>query len=513
MEEKRTEAEIPCGTNEFESKPSAQDAEVEEGSRKACATTDDGEKLPDQVESPARNVTAIEDKQELSKPQQDSPTNSKPPADSEEGSGTKGVTNEVMIDMIAALLRTQERRDILYEALDHQRPHLPTTASLYCPESGHPHSQLLNFGHIHCHMCGQTLKEITKAKPTATESATSASPEAKPRSESPDQRVKHSVDYLDIQGNFIFSESQPKPFDLEEASCTKAKAIQSLAFEVHTALSTSLKPPTGTSWFSSDIRNVQRQDILNNPDISVSVARTGIKIRSPQLIELLRKVIPRGPLLDPNSKIIELVEPFQLIGHHSRELEAFQDRSSEENKSDDGDGAEESNRLAAINLGMLMKFTGKIYNNSLEEERSRHSRDLCTFRMLWLLFKPGTTVYKESRGKVSAHVVRNVKVDQSILSAPPERRLKPCVINLWHLDFDGRYVGRCMSSVTVGEFEGERQITSLKVYPTNFIDRKDEGKLRQQLEKRGRQWYELLRGGQVYHLGELPYGLPVRSVC
>lgn len=505
--------EVPSVTDQVESNAPAQDAEVEEGSQRAYTTVGEGEKPSDEVESLTQNATGIEDKQEVGETKQDNPRDFKPPADSKEGSGAKEITNEVMKDMISALLKTQERRDIIQEALDHRRPLLPTTAALYCPDTGHPHSHLMSFGLSSCNVCGQKLIQGTKAKPTTPETTTSESPEAKHISKSHDQRVKHSVDYLDVEGNFIYSQSQSKPFDLEEARCTKAKAMQPLAFEVHTALSTSLTPPHGSNWFSSDVREARQQDILNNPEISVSVARTRIKIRSPQLVELLRKVIPRGPLLDPNSKIIELVEPFQLIAHHFKELEALQDLSSEENKSDDGDGTEKTNQLAAANLRMLLSFTGRIYNNSLEEERSRHSRDLCTFRMLWLLFKPGTTVYKESGGKVSAHVVRDVKVDKSILSAPPERRLKPCVINLWHLDFDGRYVGRCMSSVTVGEFDGERQVTSLKVYPTNFIDRKDEGRLRQQLEKRGRRWYDLLRGGQVYHLGELPHGLPVKSVC
>lgn len=491
---------------------------VEEESRKAFDTMVGGAKLPDEVELRLQNTSGIGDKQKLGEANQDNPTGLDPPPDGKEDSDKEGVTNELLKDVIDALLRSQARREILQEALDVRRSHAPSTTALYCPKNGHPHSQLVDFGYESCLLCNQKLRGGTSADLAVPESTPSGPPVTDQPVKHPIgylDMVKHSVEYLDTEGNFIFIQSQSKPFYLDEARSTEAKGIQTLAFEVHTTLSTSLAPPSTSHWYMPDINGVQQQDILNDPNVSVSVARIVIKIRSLQLIELLRDVIPRGSLLDPNSKTLELVEPFQLIAHHTKELEPLQDRSWEEIKSADGDrdGVEDSKQLAAIHLGMLMKFTGRIFNNRLEEERSRHKRGLCTFRMLWLLFEPGTTVYKESGGKFSAHVVEDVAVDTSVLSAPPERRLKPCVIELWHLDFDGRYVGRCISSVTVGEFEGERQITSLKVYPTKFVDDKDQGQLRQQLETRGRRWYELLRGGQVYHSGELPHGPPARAVC
>ncbi|KAI0201137.1 P-loop containing nucleoside triphosphate hydrolase protein [Astrocystis sublimbata] len=74
---------------------------------------------------------------------------------------------------------------------------------------------------------------------------------------------------------------------------------------------------------------------------------------------------------------------------------------------------------------------------------------------------------------------------------------------MWSLDFDGRFVGRRARSEIIPHFEGERAITELKVFPCDYYDRRDDGKLRRRLEQHGKQWYESLVGRQVYYSGRL----------
>ena len=111
------------------------------------------------------------------------------------------------------------------------------------------------------------------------------------------------------------------------------------------------------------------------------------------------------------------------------------------------------------------------------------------------------TVYYETGNSLAACVVSHVEMDRGILS--PSTRKDPYKIHIWSLDFDGRFVGRRTDMVTVPKFEGERAITSLKVFPCDYLDRTDEGVTRQRLERHGKRWYESLVGRQVYYSGSL----------
>jgi hypothetical protein len=131
--------------------------------------------------------------------------------------------------------------------------------------------------------------------------------------------------------------------------------------------------------------------------------------------------------------------------------------------------------------------------------------------MLWLLFKPGKTVYMESGGQLYAYVIRSMEVDKGILSATSRLQSPQYVVELWNLDFDGRFVGRTCTLVTIAHFDGERQVTSLKIFPCEFIDRQDNGETRRNLEDLGAKWYSYLRGRQLFYSGEL-IGPPKRQV-
>jgi hypothetical protein len=72
-------------------------------------------------------------------------------------------------------------------------------------------------------------------------------------------------------------------------------------------------------------------------------------------------------------------------------------------------------------------------------------------------------------------------------------------------------VGRASSTVTIAHFDGDRQVTALKIFPCEFIDRQDDGKTRKNLEDLGAKWYGYLRGRQLFYSGEL-IGPPKRQV-
>ena len=129
------------------------------------------------------------------------------------------------------------------------------------------------------------------------------------------------------------------------------------------------------------------------------------------------------------------------------------------------------------------------------------SSPLCTFRMIWLLFKPGTTIYVQTGGNVKARVVEKIYVDPRVLHGE-SKTILPMVLTLWHLEYDGRYVGRRSTKVLIPPFDGERLVTSLPAFPCDFLDRADGNKTRQTLESLGKRWFELLQGGMIHYIGE-----------
>jgi hypothetical protein len=133
---------------------------------------------------------------------------------------------------------------------------------------------------------------------------------------------------------------------------------------------------------------------------------------------------------------------------------------------------------------------------SIEEEKSRHAQTpaVATYPLLWLLFKPGTTVYTQVDKSPAACVVQSIDFTPKSSSAYH--------IKLWYLEFDGRRLGRRQCSRLLLPYDGEKEITSLDVYPFEYQDKVDDGAMRKRLENRGERYYKLLSGGQAYYSGE-----------
>ncbi|KAH8883586.1 P-loop containing nucleoside triphosphate hydrolase protein [Thozetella sp. PMI_491] len=230
---------------------------------------------------------------------------------------------------------------------------------------------------------------------------------------------------------------------------------------------------------------------LSDPTVFMSVDCTTLIIRSRSIIRTLREVVSYYPQVNLDGYKVELQEPYTLVAHHLEELEKY--RATEE---------------TAKNIGLLLDFLGDFgLKQQINDERARHAGTpaMCTFRMLWLLFKPGCTVYVQERGKTEARVVQSLHVDGSILS-DLDKTPEPLILQLWSLDFDGRYVGRRLTSVVIPTFDGEREITSLEAFPCEYLDLNDGGKTKAALEESGRNWYMWLRGGLTLYKGEFVDG-------
>ncbi|KAI1479212.1 hypothetical protein F4774DRAFT_138082 [Daldinia eschscholtzii] len=374
----------------------------------------------------------------------------------------------------------------------------------FCPRNGKPHASLVDFNYrLICPECSMVIRTKHISGPIDS------------LSDRGDGKISYSVEYRDSGNNTLGNVPWDGPFDL--AVARKNIAMKQSAFGVVTVLGTSL--PADNRRFSSEIDRIMKAGIIDNWRISVNVRTTLIVIHSNSLINAIASVLSYYPsmklgniFVEGGRKSVELAEPYAVIAHHLEELEAHRASYTEDSTGDSPSKSTAASNATSVSprcgketfehLGMLLDFVKEfIFKDRIEVEKARYTKGLCVFSMLWLLYKPGSTVYLESKGQYSAYVVQSVEIDEAVLSTT-QGQSSPYTVKVWNLDFDGYYVGRSATSVTIPYFDGEREITSLRLIPCEFIDKKDDGKTRARLREQGKRWYELLQGGQVFYSGE-----------
>lgn len=116
--------------------------------------------------------------------------------------------------------------------------------------------------------------------------------------------------------------------------------------------------------------------------------------------------------------------------------------------------------------------------------------------MLWLLLRPGTDIYYEHYDELSpkgmdCFVVKKVEGGRSGSSVVPYS------VHMWHLDFNGVTVGRREIIVSIFPFEGEKIISSLKVYPCQYLVEASQASgpftWRERLIKAGQMFFQLTK--------------------
>ncbi|KUI68921.1 ATPase family AAA domain-containing protein 3 [Cytospora mali] len=334
----------------------------------------------------------------------------------------------------------------------------------------------------------------------------------------PEKRIAHAVEFIDEEDYVLITEDRDKPLDLStERKKVDAKRLFTV-FTVATVVKTSI-PKNLKIYFPAEFQAMVKKNLLTNKDIEINFKTLKLFIVSPAIIQALRSVILYYPDLVLRSDRLSFTSPFAALAHHADDLREYRDRllaSKEEGQVQDPTSQQKPafppdhesmtefcNAKAAEHVSMLLDYLEDSYGDKVQAEVARNGRGLCTFAMLWMMLKPGTTVYVRSRPEEvpSAMVIKSVEEDPAIIFRNDNERA-PYKIRLWHLDFDGRRVGRRLQEKTLIQFDGEREITSLQVFPCHFLDRQDNASTRKQVIERGKKWYGLLKGkmfnGRVY---------------
>lgn len=229
---------------------------------------------------------------------------------------------------------------------------------------------------------------------------------------------------------------------------------------------------------------VQSKDLKSqNLEIS-SIGSTEMVIRSKQLCGALRRLVDYYPSQQLTGAI-KVSEPYHFLLHHQGKLRRIMSQGRD--GCDDGIFHNLQPERTRSHIRVLLAFLDAKYAKKIEDEEARHRKNppTATFEMLWMLLKPGTRVYTDVDGELAAFVIRSTRTDRN--SNPNWYD-----VDLWYLDFDGRRIGRCLNSVHVSSFSGEREVSSLKIFPADMASDKA---LRSRLESAGKRYFDVLRKG------------------
>ncbi|KAI0883764.1 uncharacterized protein GGS22DRAFT_180406 [Annulohypoxylon maeteangense] len=383
--------------------------------------------------------------------------------------------------------RTQNR---VYKSTITQ--HLPIHEAL-CPVTGANHSHLLQFD---IHICPRCYKNIyddleEDDKSEKGTKSTDKIPTTAPSGETMEGNIKFEVEYLDqiskIRDDVSWFRRKASkeipwdgPFDLAKARQGIKVHPRKTIVKIKTILV--IDHPDDDDRSDGKRIRIVREGLMNDPRVQFKSIKQQMTIRSKAIIEALQKIVTYYPRTNVNVDTLVLKSPFCILAHHLTELETC-------------------TRIAFDHIGQLLRFLrSDIYGNEIDIERARHSKTppMCTFPLMWLLYKPGTTVYiTEESIEAGAYVVAECEVDPELLQT--DKLSRSYRLALWNLNSDGMYVRRSRKTKVVGYFDGERPILDLQVIPADFVDASDGGKTRKKLIERGRKWYEMLKGGQQWH--------------
>lgn len=319
-------------------------------------------------------------------------------------------------------------------------------------------------------------------------------------------RIIYSNRFVDRQDGIVVADPWPEPLKLdhERGKPTGWKQQHHRpVIELVTIVRTNI-----------DSMNMNRtyykstETILSDPRVAADLSSREVIIDSVRIIDAFKATIAYYPGLELLGITMTIPEPYCVFHHYSKEIKVLQETYDASSEGTFGDeqleivppGSESHNMETREHLKVLCDFIERQNLKEVDLERERYDRPapVATYRMMWLLFKPGTRVYYFSGGRAIAGVVISLQTDSGS-KRPGLRSLK-----FWSLDFDGFKLGRRELSHIFKPFDGEKKIIELPVCPCEIYDRQDDNSLRDKLISRGERYWKFLQGAQVDYDGKLP---------
>ena len=314
-----------------------------------------------------------------------------------------------------------------------------------------------------------------------------------------DSNVSHRVDYWrqDQFGSgvtsLIYAVNSNEPVQFVDASSKGQESSILQIIQVIQRLADPNKPGSkpGASIPPIPSLNVPKSLELGKGE---SLGRKELIIHSPYLLNVLGAVV-KYSTTPPSGRLDGLKQgrfqfPFHDLCYYRDDFQAYKIAHEARERH-----TTEYNDKTDHHIDVLLDYLYSEQDIHLKETEERWSRKYptTTFESAWLLFKPGTDVYVPEAGTWSAYVVDSIFCGSAQMFS---RRIAiPYKVDAWNLAFNGTVITRQLRRIEIPVFDGEREISSLPVFPCRFI-REDlcSSTVRTRLIQRGLKYMALVQG-------------------
>lgn len=239
-------------------------------------------------------------------------------------------------------------------------------------------------------------------------------------------------------------------------------------------------------------------------DFNIQVQRSHLLIiRDPGIRWAFRTLVKYDPDRRVRGKSIPVHWPFPLIMWYHNNLKDLQKELLEEAEANRQRSCLKSLNLTpqqvANGIDCLLKFVAPLYDATIEPEINFQelradlpSQDAAaTFEHLWLLFKPGEMAYVKVDGDYSAVIIieaKEVKENTAFRTRDSGRHFR---VSVWNYRLVNGLMVRHRSIIRIEEFQDQRQISLLPVFPCRYPN--DNKNLRDRLKHRGQKYFDFVK--------------------
>ncbi|KAK9414536.1 putative p-loop containing nucleoside triphosphate hydrolase [Seiridium unicorne] len=228
----------------------------------------------------------------------------------------------------------------------------------------------------------------------------------------------------------------------------------------------------------------------------VAVEGESMRIYSPHLLRIIPEVVGYYPSYsirghkDPSRgpvPYLEIAKPYRMISGVRDRLTPI--KNSLKVKLDEPNTVEATEATEArVTLSHIYALEHELDKlaRPIEEEKRLHqlTPPMATFDMLWLLFRPGTSIITKVSGEWA-----QVKVYLPTWGGEEKNSKSYLDLITWYHDFDGTHLKRRRHDIRILRFDERHEIKHLSAFPIAYADKS----LLESLLARGKAYYGLLR--------------------
>ena len=218
--------------------------------------------------------------------------------------------------------------------------------------------------------------------------------------------------------------------------------------------------------------------VISEYDCHIQFWRRRVEIASPPFFDLLKEVSQHNMSdVALHEGVFYLMEPLMGLFLNRKQLTDYVESTDE---------STEAKEHAEFILNFLKSDFGDI-SRVLDNFESVTPPNLVKYCDLWMLYRPGTTVYSHANGEWEAFVVDDLDGMQIRKPSQNNRHaLTRLDLRAWSMNFDGEVYGRVWSIHCVAPFHGVRDIGSLALVPEKFL--LDGNTIKESLLSRGKKF-------------------------